>query len=330
MRLPALSGIQKGKEMEQFNTVLGQETIFLITILIGFGAFKLRLLDSSSLPVLSQLFSNVTLPFLIFVNAVEGASRKDLFASLYVLLIEIALYIVLIFFNKLIIRLFRIRGNSGRIYLMCASFGNMGFVGIPLILSVYGQHAMIYISLFTLVDQLMVWSYGVSLSYPADSGEARLRLDPGTLKRLINPPLIATAFVLVFLLLDLKLPPTVGKALTSLSNASIPIPFLYVGGMLALGNVGQMLKKWPVYLIIFTKMLVLPVIVFLVLRLFPLPGELVGVFVIMAGLPCMAIAPMLARQNGSDELLATSATTLTTLASLFTVPIVSYVTSVLL
>lgn len=316
--------------MEQFQIILNQEIIFLITIMIGFGAFKLKFLDKSSLPTLSKLFSNVTLPFLIFVSAVEGANRSDLLGSGYVFLLQIVVYAALIFFNKLMIRLFRMKGNCARIYLMCASFGNMGFVGIPLIMAVYGQHAMLYVSLLTIIDQLLVWSYGVALSYPAGSNGAKLRLNAKMLKRLVNPPLIATVLALLFILLDIKLPATVSKALTGMSNASVPLPFLYAGGMLAIYNVREMLKKWQVYVIMISKMLIFPVIVFLGLRALELPPELIGVFVVVAGLPCMAMAPMLARTNGSDELLATSAMTLSTIASLFLVPAVSYITSVLL
>lgn len=313
--------------MEQFNIVLGQEIIFLTTIIIGYAAFKLKFLNESSLDVLSRLFSNVTLPFLIFVNAVEGATRDDLLGSLYVLLMQAAMFGILIVVNKLVVRIFRMRGNTSRIYQMCATIGNMGFVGIPLVLALYGQRAMIYISLFTIIDQAFVWSYGVALSYPVDSENARMRFD---FKKLINPPLIATVMVIVFIMLGLKLPENIGKAFTNLSNASVPLPFLYIGGMLAVSNVREMLKKWQVYVLIVTKMMIFPVLAFLLLRTLGLPDELVGIYVIVIGLPALAIAPMLARTNGSDETLATAATTLTTIASLVTVPVVSYITSVML
>ncbi len=313
--------------MEQFNIVLGQEIVFLTTIIIGFAAIKLKFLNEASLDVLSRLFSNITLPFLIFVNSIEGATRQDLLDSLYVLGIQAAMFAVLIVANKIVVRIFRMRGNSARIYQMCATIGNMGFVGIPLVLALYGQRAMIYISLFTIIDQIFVWSYGVALSYPVDSANKPPRFQ---FKKLINPPLIATLMVIIFILLELKLPENVGKAFTNLSNASVPLPFLYIGGMLAVSNVRDMLKKWQVYVLIVTKMLIFPVLAFLLLRTLGLPDELVGIYVIVIGLPALAIAPMLARTNGSDETLATSATTFTTLASLVTVPVVSYITSVLL
>lgn len=315
--------------MEHFRIILNQEIVFIITIAIGYMVFKLRLLEKDSLQTLSSLFSNVTLPFLILVNTVEGAARKDLTSSFYVIAIEIAMYVVLISFNRLMIRLCRLRENRARIYLLSASFGNMGFVGIPLIMSVYGQRAMIYVSLFTLVDQALLWTYGVSLSHPYDSSEAKLRFDKSTLKKLLNPPLIATICALILISFNLKFPASVGTAFRNISNASIPLPFLYLGGMLAISDCGKILKEWPVYVIAVSKMLIFPVVLFVCLRCFGLNSEVNGVFLVLAGLPCLAVAPMLAKENGSDETLATAATSLTTVASIITFPILFYITSLI-
>lgn len=315
--------------MEQFNIILNQEIVFFITIVVGFCAVKLGLLSESSLPAISKVFSNILLPFLIFINVLEGTTREDLFSSFFVLVIQIVIYAIVILFNRLIIRLARLKGNKSRIYLMCASMGNMGFVGIPLILSVYGQHAMVYISLFTLVDQALLWSYGVSLSYPEGSEGARFRIELKTLKKLINPPMIATVCVLLAVIIKLRLPYTVATAMRNLSTASTPLPFLYLGGVLATCSIKQMLKEWSVYIIVLTKMIALPILVFLCLRLFNLSSELIGVFVIFVGLPCIAIAPMLARENGSDEVLATAATTISTVASLVSFPLVFFLTSLI-
>lgn len=311
--------------MEQFNIVLGQEIIFLTTIIIGYGAFRLKFLGESSLEVLSKLFSNVTLPFLIFVNSVEGATRQDLIDSLYVLFVQLCMFASLIIINKIVVRVFRMKGNSARIYQMCATIGNMGFVGIPLLLALFGQRAMMYIALFTIIDQAIVWSYGVSLSYPV--GNSSIRFQP---KKLINPPLIATLLAFIFIFFEIDIPTNMGKAFTNLSNASIPLPFLYIGGVLAASKLRDLVKRWEVYVLIVFKMSILPILAFLLLRAIGLPDELVSIYVIVVGLPALAIAPMLARNNGSDETLATAATTLTTLASIVTVPLVSYVTTVLL
>ena len=315
--------------MENFRIILNQEIVFLITIAIGYLVFKFRLLEKDSLQLLSRLFSNVTLPFLILVNTVEGATRDDLVSSFYVIAIEMLMYVVLISFNTLMIKICRLRENRARIYLMSASFGNMGFVGIPLIMALYGQRAMIYVSMFTLLDQALLWTYGVSLSKPYDSSDAKLKLNKATLKKLLNPPLIATICALLFISLNLKLPVPVGTALRNLSNASIPLPFLYLGGMLAVSNSGKIFKEWPVYVIIVSKMLIFPVILFVCLRIFGISSEVNGVFLILAGLPCLAVAPMLAKENGSDEMLATAATSLSTVASVVTFPILFYITSII-
>jgi len=43
-------------------------------------------------------------------------------------------------------------------------FGNVGFIGIPIISSLFPQKGMLYIALFTIVDQLLLWTLGLSLT----------------------------------------------------------------------------------------------------------------------------------------------------------------------
>jgi predicted permease len=316
--------------MQQFNIVLNQVIIFLIVIIIGFSAVKLKFLNDDSLTVISKLFSNVTLPFMLFVNTVAGATRADLIENIYVILIPIAIYAVLIPLSLLMVKILHVKGNQARILRMCMTFGNVGFVGIPVISAIYGAKAMLYAAIFCIVDQLLVWSYGVSLSYPVDETQPRKKFDIKTLKNLLNPPLIATVLSLVVVMLNIQLPGVVMQAFTSVSNACMPLPFLYIGCIIALYDIRSFIKHWEFYVVILVKMIAFPVAAFLLMRALHLPDDLIGTVTVICGLPALGMGPMLARANGSDEEYATANNIVTTLACLITLTLVSYITTVLL
>lgn len=316
--------------MAQFQIVLNQVIIFLIVILIGISAVKLKFLGDDALTVISRLFSNVTLPFMLFVNTVAGATRSDLISNFYVILIPIAIYAVLIPLSLLMVKILHIGGNQGRILRMCMTFGNVGFVGIPVISAIYGAKAMLYAAIFCIVDQLLVWSYGVSLSYPVDAVQPRKRFDIRSLKNLLNPPLIATVLSLIVVLLDVRLPDVVMQAFTSVSSACMPLPFIYIGCVIALHDIRGFVKHWEFYVVILVKMIAFPVAAFLLMRALHLPDDLVGTVTVICGLPALGMGPMLARANGSDEEYATANNIITTLACLVTLTLVSYITTVLL
>jgi len=71
-------------------------------------------------------------------------------------------------------------------------------------------------------------------------------------------------------------------------------------------------------------MILVPVIIFATFRNF-LPSVQVGMLSLISGLPTMIAVVMIARAYGSDDRLATEMIFITTIACLFTIPIVSII-----
>ena len=314
--------------MEQFLIVLNQLIIFIIIAVIGYMAFKFKLLKEDALATISKLFIWVVLPFFIFTNTVDNTTKADVINCLYIIPISIGMYIALISLSFIMMWLFRVREDRKRIFRQLSIFGNVGFIGIPLIISIYTEKAMMYMAIFTIVDQLMVWTYGFSLSIPKEKLEKGIKLK--NLKPLLSPALISVALAFVVIMFEIKLPTILNKTFSSISSASMLLSFVFIGGTLACNNIKKYLKCIEIYGIIVFKMILFPILVFVVLSALDLNADLVGTVTILAGLPALGIAPMLARQNGSDEGYATGDVMMTTISTLFAVPIVIFVTNVLL
>lgn len=313
--------------MEQFQIVLNQVVIFIVITAIGFIAVKARVLDDGGLTVITKLFTKITLPFLLFTNTVNGTTRDALAANLYIIPISLGAYAVLIIVTRLLARILKLERARARLFALANTFGNVGFIGIPVLLAVFGQRVMIYVAVFTVVDQILIWTYGFSLSCP---GENACRLELKTLKNMISPPIVAVLLALIFVLLDIRPFGVLNDAFVTVSAASTPLPFIYLGGMIALSDMKKFLKHYEFYIGIAVKMVIIPLLLFLILRATGIPADLVTTTTILVALPSISIVPMLARANGSDEEYATAAVIVTTLVSLITLPFVSYLTSVVL
>ena len=313
--------------MEQFQIVLNQVIIFLIITTIGFIAVKAKVLDNNGLTVVTKLFTKLVLPFLLFTNTVNGTTRAEIISNLYIVPICLAVYVVLIFVSQLLSRLLRLGATRGRLFALATTFGNVGFIGIPMLLALFGQKVMMYVAVFTVVDQILIWTYGFALSYPEGT---KFRLEAKALKKMFNPPLVSVLLALIFVLLDIRPFPVMNDAFMTLAAASTPLPFIYLGGMVALSDMKKSLRHYEFYIGIAIKMIIIPIAAFLVLRALGVHNELAMTTTIIIALPSLAIAPMLARTNGSDEEYATAVVVITTLSSLVTLSIVSYITSVVL
>lgn len=307
--------------MEQFFIVLNQIGIFLILIILGIVAVKFGILDEHSLGSVSKLVMRMALPAYIFINTAEGATRQGLAESLMVIPLAIALYLMLFLLSLLLEKVFHLKGNRGHVFRAIVMFGNVGFMGIPLVVELYPDTALLYISLFTILDQGLFWTYGVSLTKPVSDQKEKISLK--NLKNLLSPALIAIVGATVLVLLNIHLPKLLTTTLSKLGAASMPLSLLYIGGMLSMTDVRKVLRCGELYAEIGLKMLVLPIVFFLVMKLCQVPADMAGTMTFLTGLPAINMVAMLAKNNGSDGDYAVCAVMMTTLACLITLPLVS-------
>ena len=307
--------------MEQFFIVLNQIGIFLILIIFGILAVKFGILDEHSLGSVSKLVMRMALPAYIFINTAEGATRQGLAESLMVIPLAIALYLMLFLLSLLLEKVFHLKGNRGHVFRAIVMFGNVGFMGIPLVVELYPDTALLYISLFTILDQGLFWTYGVSLTKPVSEQKEKISLK--NLKNLLSPALVAIVGATVLVLLNIHLPKLLTTTLSKLGTASMPLSLLYIGGMLSMTDVRKVLRCGELYAEIGLKMLVLPIVFFLVMKLCQVPADMAGTMTFLTGLPAINMVAMLSKNNGSDGDYAVCAVMMTTLACLVTLPLVS-------
>lgn len=84
-----------------------------------------------------------------------------------------------------------------------------------------------------------------------------------------------------------------------------------------------MLRCGELYAEIGLKMLVLPLVFFMVMKLLNVPADMAGTMTFLTGLPAINMVAMLSKNNGSDGDYAVCAVMMTTIACLITLPLVS-------
>lgn len=308
--------------MDQFFIVLNQIGIFVLLIIVGIIAMKCKILDEHSLGNVSKLVMRITLPAYIFVNTAEGATREGLAASLMVIPLAIALYLLLFLLSKLLEKVFHLQGNRAKVYRALIMFGNVGFMGIPLVIELYPDTALLYISLFTILDQALFWTYGISLTKPVVEGKKE-KFSFASLKNVLSPALVAIVAATILVLVNVHLPNVLVQTFTKLGNASMPLSLIYIGGMLSTVDIRGGLKCKEIYAEIVCKMMILPILYFLVMKAMNIAPDLAGTITFLTGLPAINMVAMLSKNNGSDGDYAVCAVMMTTIACLITLPLVS-------
>ena len=315
--------------MEYFYRVLTQLEIFSVMILLGVFAVHTKAINEKSLSDLSKLIMRLILPVMIFHKSINGATKADMMSSFAeVVLASFFMFIVLFAVGWLLKKAFFLQGNYGRVYQAATMFGNVGFIGIPLILGILPERGMLYMAIFFIVDQIVLWSLGFYMTLPEDQlKHASLK---SNLKNIISPAMVGIFLAISFIALEWKLPVTLNKALGAVGDATTPLSLIYIGASFCFCDVRQFAARLEYYAIVVGKMIIAPIVIFLVLRALQVQEEIITVITTLAGVPSMAAIAMFARTNGSDENCAIGAILITTIFSLFTLPLVANITGSLL
>ncbi|TLP38568.1 AEC family transporter [Arcobacter arenosus] len=143
----------------------------------------------------------------------------------------------------------------------------------------------------------------------------------GLLKSIITNPLIVACFIGGGInYLDIGLPIIGENVLKILSASALPMGLLSIGFSLDLSSIKE--AKLELVLASFLKLLIMPIVMFVIARLFGLEGILLSLLLIFGSMPTAPSSFILARQLGGDSRLMASIITLQTLVSLLTVSIV--------
>lgn len=291
-----------------------QICLFVIYILVGILMVKTRVLTRDTLETISRFVMKLALPVMIFVNTIDGVDRRSLVQSLSLLGLTAVLYICTYLLARLLVAIFHLQGNRAQVYRALTMFGNVGFMGIPIISSIYPEYGMLYIAVFTIIDQMVLWTLGVKLTTPNGQGS----FDP---KKMINPCTVAVVLSVVLVVTGVHLPSLLNTALEKIGGTATPLAMIYLGGVFACMDVFKYLRIREFYGIVAVKMFLFPLAYYLILKLLPLDPNIHLTISLLAAMPAMSSIVMMARASGSEGDYAMGGILVTTICSIVTIPL---------
>ena len=340
--------------MSTLSILINQLGMFVIYILAGIILIRTKVLNRENMEVVSRLVIKLALPVMIFTNTVNGVDKEMLFHSLSILGIAFFMYICLFGLSFLSGKLFHLQGDHQQLYSAMSAFGNIGFMGIPIVTSIFPERGMLYISVFTMIDQLMLWTVGVRLTSKAGervekvseiqspcgqpasgrksiaAGQSEINEISGKhsnfdFRKLINPVTVAIVIALIFILTGIQLPGILNIAFSKIGATATPLAMISLGGVFACMDVKKYICKLDYYGIVAIKMLIFPVIFYLILGLLPISAEIRMTMTLTSAMPVMSSVVMMANAYGTDGDYAMGGILVTTVCSIVTLPVVYWI-----
>lgn len=204
--------------------------------------------------------------------------------------------------------------------LLAATFGNVTYLGLPVLTQVFGPaKGVIAIQYDLLASTPLLFTVGVLLAshYGHTSGASIAR---AWRQMLQVPALWAAVLGLLLSLFAVPMPELLQRLLPLLGAAVIPLMLLAVGT--ALNWQAGWLARLPLMLpALLVQLLLMPGIAWLLCRWWQMPADLQAPVVVEAAMPTMVLGLVICDRFGLDTGLYAEAITLSTLLSLFTLPI---------
>ncbi len=297
--------------LQEILVVAGSVLTLFLLMSVGFLFGKKCLLSDGTLSQMSRLLLTAVIPAtMIDVFQVERSRSVD--GQLIVSLLALAG--VYLLYMALSVPLFPREGEQTRGVLRCSSiYGNVGFMGLPLIQSVMGNEAAMVAAMNLVVFNVMTFTHGAAVIGGKGAFSPK--------KAVLNPGVIGFVIAVGLYLLDLRLPAPVGSAVGYLGSLNTPLAMVVIGGQMASSDLAAAFRDRRLYLVSAIKLIGLPVLTALVLLPFRLDRVVYVTVVILAGCPTAGINSLFAQSMGRDAGLAARQLTLSTLLCVLTLPL---------
>ncbi|MDV3429396.1 MAG: AEC family transporter [Bacillota bacterium] len=293
--------------------IINQIMILFIIMIVGVLGAKLKIIDDNLSKGLSNLLINIALPCLILSTFDFSFSKKMAYNSALIIIITFSVLIFSILLSKVLY--LKYEKKEQQVLRFLTIFSNCGFMGFPVVSSIYGKEGLFYTSMYNIVFNLVIWTYGLYLF----SGKK----DINSIKRLfINPAMVSTFTGILLFLFSIKLPGPIQGTLSMIGSMTVPISMLVVGASLSNIKFIDMASGFKIYYVSFLRLLFIPVILILVLKQFSIPNIIMGSVVILTAMPAATLSVIFAEANGGDVKLASKIIFISTVLSAVTIPII--------
>ena len=291
-------------------------TLFALVI-VGFVAGKLGYLGGDFDRQLSRLVINITCPALILSSAMTG-QLPDRRYILPLLAISVITYVVLTAVAFLLPRYLTRQQQDEGVVGFALMFGNVGFMGYPVVASIFGHEAVFYAAVLNVVNTFAVFTIGTVLV----TGSSEVEGSRFQKKVLYSTPMLAAYLTMAIVALEIdNIPAFVSQPLTMLGNITVPAALLIIGSSMSQLSLRTMLGNRTVYLTTLFRLVLLPVAVYYLTSLMGFSDFVVNINTLVIAMPVATYGTILCLKYGCDTTVITEVTFNTTLLSMLTIPL---------
>lgn len=293
--------------------VLNSIGSLLIMIIVGFYAGRRNIITPELNMGLIDILIHIALPFMIlssFTLSYDSAAKSSIAKTF---IYSIIAYSIMTAVSYLLT--YPIKGTRRIVLHFANVFVNTGYIGFPILNSVYGAEGVVYGSIFNIFFVVFVWTYGL-LMYKGEPLKSDWKGEIG--KILLNSSILAVIAGIVLLIFNIALPGILLTAVRAIGNLTGPLSMIIIGVILSKVSFKSYLRDWMVYYGVIAKLAVIPAIIYALALIIGDSTRAANSVVIMTAMPASAMTSIFAQQFNKEKEFAAVLVSATTLLSFVT------------
>ena len=289
--------------------------VFVVLMVIGYLCAKTNFAGREFTKDASKMVINVFMSATI-INSVLVADTRlsggELLQVMLVLCMSVGVCWVLAAISCRLVGL----GDRAPLFELLVAVMNNMFIALPVVETLFGSQAVFYCSLSCIPFNVLLYTFGI---YRLQGGEGKGSV---RLKDIFSVPLLATLLALVIFLLHPPVPPVVKELASTMSAATMPLSMIVIGSSLGSVSLLDAFKKGKLYLMCAIRLLLCPLLVWLLAGLMTDDLMLRVTATIIAAAPSGVIVSVLAIQYDRDAVFTSEGILLSTVFSMLTIPLI--------
>ena len=311
----------KGDEfVEIFSSVIFQIAVLFSFIFIGFTIRQGGFLPENSAEIFSKLENRILMPAVVINTfrtncTVKNISEKWVFIaySTGVLLFCIATgFVASRFLGK--------TEYLKKVYRYSISVSNFGFVGTAMVSGIYGAESMELFDYLMFTLPLNLFTYSIGIAWLVPNGHGKF-----SMKNFVNPIFVSIFIGAILGLLPIPKFRLVTTIINSTAACMSPIAMILTGFVIGGYSFANLFGKWQTYVVAGIRLVFLPTVSVLVLKLFNAPQEAVVATLCANAMPLGLNTVIIPSAYGKSPDEGASIALVSQLTAVFTIPILFYI-----
>lgn len=285
-------------------------------VILGYTACKLGYMGDKFDKKLSSIVVDITCPLLV-LSSVMGDEMPDRSLILPLVGVGFLTYIILLVFGFWVPRFISKNHDDQGMIGFSLMFANVGFIGYPIVASIFGPKAVFYAALLNVPNTFFIFTAGVMLV----KGEYSIRqFNP---KVLLSPALIGAFIAALLVAFGVHTPEMIARPITMVGNITVPAALMIIGSSMARLPLREIIGSGKVYATSFLRLVIVPLSVYFLFRLCGVNTLINNINTVVIAMPVASFGTMFCMKYDRNPSLMTEATFITTLFSIVTIPLIT-------